>query len=955
MSASEVFDQEYKKLNKAQKEAVDSIDGPVMVVAGPGTGKTQILALRIGNILLKTDTKADGVLCLTFTNSAVDAMRERLVRYMGKAGGSVNIFTFHSFGMKMVEEHFRVLDLDTPPKLLEDTETIIIFDEILNTHNFEYLRPRSDSSRYFSDLKSLISLLKRERISAEDFTEAIKKEIKLIENDENNISSRGESKGRLKQETLKELESLTKTEEVSLFFKFYEEVKKERNLFDYDDVLESLVKIIEISKEALSMIRERYLYVLIDEHQDSSLVQNEFLKKVWGPLEKPDIFVVGDDRQLIYGFSGASIDHFKAFKKTFPEAKLITLVDNYRSTQIILDASHMLLKSVMSEEKLISQSKEHHPIRLIEAGDSEGEIFAAAEDIREKIKTGLPPNEVAILVPKNRQVRHAIQVLHQVGLPIASLESLNFFDQEEAQSLVRVLKIFTGDNVALAASFFDKTSEVDPILAHQFFAKRNMKEFSLEILMKETPSLFVDKNSVNLWLQKLIAWYKDVKERDLKTLISIISGELLKDNRKNLVTSKEITDTILDLLEPELERNSELTLSQFISYLEKIEAAAVEVPLVSPLKAGIQVLTMHSSKGREFEYVWIAHTDEHSLSGGKKLGFSLPRSIREVVEEGDIDAVKRKLFVALTRAKKFCTLSYSLEEDGERQRELAKIIDELPSEIFEKQKASTQGGPASLGKEKTSKEGSIFGELVKLVKDIYSDRYISASLLNNFFECPWKWYFMNLLKMPQDKSASLEFGNKVHEAIDQILKLNKIILPSDKEVSVVIERWIKNSFHEIAPNRESEKSISTRDEEFPHLNIYGKIDLIERLDEDSIRVTDFKTGGVRKKSDIEKMNEEGRMSNHLRQLAMYSYLLSNNSKTNVIESRLEFLEAKNEKERMYSRVITLEEIGLLVKDILDYDQLVKTGKWVNRPCNYNSYGKNTGCEYCKMAEIYSGK
>jgi len=158
----DTFKDDYKKLNKAQKEAVEALDGPVMVVAGPGTGKTQILALRIANILEKTDIKGDGILCLAFTNAAVEAMKERLKKYIGETGEQVNIFTFHSFGMKVIEEHFKVLGLKEKPRLFLDTDTAIFFDQILNNYRWKYLRPRADATRYFQDLKSLISLLKRE-------------------------------------------------------------------------------------------------------------------------------------------------------------------------------------------------------------------------------------------------------------------------------------------------------------------------------------------------------------------------------------------------------------------------------------------------------------------------------------------------------------------------------------------------------------------------------------------------------------------------------------------------------------------------------------------------------------------------------------------------------------------------------------------------------------------------
>ena len=970
MKGSKIFEEQYKKLNKAQKEAVDSLDGPVMVVAGPGTGKTQILSLRIANILQKTDIKADGILCLTFTNSGVDAMKKRLSRYIGPEGQKVNVSTFHSFGLEIIGEHFKVLGLSSAPKLLEDTESVIFFDEILNGNDWQYLRPRADSARYFKDLRSLISLLKRDRITKEDFSSAIEKEIEFLKKDENNISTRGESKGGLKKEIEKQIEGLARSREIVKFIEFYEKAKKEKNLLDYDDVLENLVKIVEISADVLAEIREKYLYILVDEHQDSTRVQNEFLSCVWKSLEEPDIFVVGDDRQLIYGFSGASIDHFKSFKKTFLNAKLILLVDNYRSTQIILDASHALLQSTMSNEKLISTSQEHHLIKLIEAKNEEEEIRAAGFDIKEKMTIGVEVSNCAILVPKNKQVRRALEILHGMGLPISSLEALNLFDQEEAMAFLRVLKIINGDIPALALSFFDKLSGIDPLEAYKFLAGENMRKFSLDgLAQKKPPALFGD-NPVEKWIGKILKWKNNFKDNDLKSLIQIIGEEFFGhesyESNDKLVSGKEILATVLGLLTLQLEKNPSFTLNDFMSYLDRLLSYGEEVPLVFSPKEGIKVLTMHSSKGLEFDYVWIAHMDERSLNSGKKMVFTLPQSIRERVEELDIDAVKRKLYVAITRAKRFCTLSYSIESNQGAERKLAKIIEDLPHEVFEKEKASVESRKPARNASHSNAGGeiknTILSALSKLVSEKYKDRYISVSLLNNFFECPWKWYFRNLLQLPEPKSDSLEFGSRVHSAIDQVLKLKKIprqkelqkITGGDKEVFKIISKWVETRLGEISKNREPEQSVSLADGRFPYLKIYGKIDLIEHLDAVNVRVTDFKTGSVRKKSEIEKIDEEGRMSSYLRQLAMYSYLIEENKKwnANVSETRLEFLEAKNPKEIFYDRVITPKEIELLVKDIKDYDNLVKDGGWVNRPCNYNSYGKNTPCEYCKRAEIY---
>lgn len=971
-SIEDEFDREYKKLNTAQKEAVDSIDGPVMVVAGPGTGKTQILALRIGNILKKTDTPPHGILCLTFTNSAVDAMRERLARYIGEASKEVNIFTFHGFGMKVVEEYYEALGMPAAPKLLDETEGAIFFDEILAGHEWEYLRPRADNTRYFKDLKSVISLLARERISPEDFESAIDKEIKFLKEDESSLVSRGANKGELKKETEKEIESLEKSKEIAKFLKLYEHAKGEKNMLDYDDVLENLVKIMETSKKALSDIRERYLYVLVDEHQDSSRVQNEFLSRVWSKLEKPEIFVVGDDRQLIYGFSGASIEHFAGFKKKFPGARIIPLVQNYRSTQVILDAAHALLKSVMSDEKLVSQedpdSKEKHPIQLIEAENPEEEIMAAAMDLRKKMTEGVKPGSCAILVPKNRQVRNALEILHSQNIPLALFEALNLFDQKETKAFLRILKIIdSGDLPSFALSFFDEFSGVAPLEAHKFLYGQTMRDFSFQTFLEKPASLFAGSPS-EIWISKLVDLKKYSEENDLKSLIQKISEELGgSDQGESLVSGQEIADTFLSLLE----KRAEATLHEFLYYLLRLQSYGENIQIISAKKEGVRVLTMHSSKGLEFDYVWIAHMDEKSLSGGKKLGFALPESIREKIEERDIDAVKRKLYVAITRAKCFCTLSYSLETGSGREQDVARIVAELPEEVFEKHSTKIKKGKVA--------DAADLSGLRALVAKEYTARNISASLLNNFFECPWKWYFNNLLKLPEDRAEILEFGIAVHESLDAILKmketpgleeLQKIVSNAvlqtqlssgpagermKREVLVIVSAWVKDRLPEVKLGRKSEESVSLKDKNFPHLKIYGKIDLIENLSKGEIRVTDFKTGSGRRKSEIEKLDEEGRMSNLLRQLVMYSYLLSQSlawHNVDVRESRLEFLEAKNKKDGIYNAVLQKEHIDLLLRDITDYDRLIKTGEWVNRPCNYNSYGKNTECEYCKIAGVY---
>jgi DNA helicase-2/ATP-dependent DNA helicase PcrA len=601
----------------------------------------------------------------------------------------------------------------------------------------------------------------------------------------------------------------------------------------------------------------------------------------------------------------------------------------------------------------------------VEAFYPRDEIIAAGLEIKEKIVKGADANQIAILVPKNRQVRSTIEILRDMGITVAGGESLDFFGKEETIAILRVLRIISNpvDGPALATSFFDKLSNIPPIKAHEFIRQNNMREFSLLTVQEERNSLFDDSNAVNAWLATLKGWL-DISNEKLYTFVQKVGTEFLLNTAKNheeLVVRIEVLRTLLHLALMQTEKNPNITLSEFIVFLDRLQEYGESIPLaIFGPGEGVKVLTLHASKGLEFEYVWVAHMDERSFSGGRAGGFTLPESVHARTESRDEMVLKRQLYVALTRAKRFCTVSYSLKGYTGAAQELSSVVADI-GHNFEKQTADqtekiilSSDIKAYVENNRDEDKYTNLEDLTKIVAKDYEDRKVSVSLLNNFFECTWKWYFRNLLQLPEPKSDSLEFGNMVHGAIEQILKYKKEFVPEDKEVAKVISRWYKDRYPEISKEYQTEQSVSVSDERFPHLTMYGKIDLIEKIDNENVRVTDFKTGGVRKKNDIEKIDEEGRMSGYMRQLAMYSYLLDQSPKwkVDVSESRLEFVEAKTPAETFYNAVITHEHINMIAKDIADYDELVKTGQWVHRPCHYNSYGKNTECEYCKLAEIY---
>jgi len=988
---NEEFEKGIKGLNIKQKEAVDNIDGPVMVVAGPGTGKTQVLALRIGNILKKTDTAPESVLCLTFTNSGVRAMKERLERYMGKRGSEVSVYTFHSFALGLIEKNHHLLDFKSIPHLINDDESILLVDEILNENEWEYISPLSNRAMYFNDLKQLVSTLKRERIKDEDLLSYIEADIDDLKTSPDSISSRGETKGQLKKEIFKKIESLERTKEVVEFYRIYEEKKKENSFMDYDDVLEYAVYLVENFEDIRADIREDYLYILVDEHQDSSGVQNSFLKAVWQEIEKPNIFVVGDDRQLIYGFSGANISYFEDFSHIFGKAKLIVLSENYRSTEPILSLADELLKSSITKEKLNSNKKGNEKVYLNEYVYSRDEIIGAGVYFKKKIENGLDPNECSILVPRNYHVRTAINILSSLGLPVSEGRNVSLFSQIESDYFRNILGIIIDpfNSELIAKSLLDKTSEIDTISAHLFL--RNTKPDKLaitDLINQKENNLFDESNQIHIWGKKLENWVNSLNNERLSNIINILGNELLintaKDN-KEILERVEVVRSFIHLAEMFEEKNSKASLKSFVEYLDRLGSYNSNIELAKfGNDNGIKVMTLHKSKGLEYEAVWIAHMNEEVVMSEKRNSFTLPEQIKEHIKERSIEEAKRELYVALTRAKTFCNISYARENYNGGDIELLSILKDLDNVHFvkktkeETEKELLENGPEIYTSYKEFKyEGEIIDEVKELVKKNYESLKVSVSMLNNFFECPWKWYFRSFLRLPEPKPMHLALGTTVHATIEFMLNSEK--LPTKDEIANKIERelkkekvedkiefkklfkkaedaisdWVNNYYKNLSNDKQSERPVSFKDKEFPNLTMYGKIDLTEYEKDGSVMVTDFKTGKSKTKNEIEKINNEGRLSDLMRQLTMYTYLLKGDNKNmEVSNSRLLFLEEDiTNKNALYETFINEEKIDLLKKDIRDYNSSLQAGTFTDNECHFKPFGSGaTECEYCKLAK-----
>ena len=356
------FQEIYNELNPQQKNAVDTIDGPVMVIAGPGTGKTQILAARIGKILLETDELPENILCLTYTDAGVIAMRNRLRKLIGADAYKVNIHTFHSFCNEVIQDNLYYFE-KTSLNPISDLEVIQLLKNLIDgfPQGHPLKRYRGDVYFEINNLKNLFSAMKKEGWTPEFIAQKTAEYLSQIESDNSNkdffyqTSRKGKyEKGDYKPDYYLEVDRMTKLVAAANELPRYQQLMKKNNRYDFDDMINWVIDAFEKNESILAQYQEKYHYLLVDEYQDTSNTQNRLVQLLIGFWEVPNIFVVGDDDQSIFRFQGANISNMKGITRRYINALTkVILTTNYRSTQPFLMFPGRLLKTTGSGSSMM--------------------------------------------------------------------------------------------------------------------------------------------------------------------------------------------------------------------------------------------------------------------------------------------------------------------------------------------------------------------------------------------------------------------------------------------------------------------------------------------------------------------------------------------------------------------------------------------------------------------------
>ncbi len=647
---NQAFIHAYKALNTAQKKAVDAIEGPVMVVAGPGTGKTQILTLRIANILAKTDTEPENILALTFTEAAAANMRRRLAELIGNPAYRVTINTFHGFCNDIIRKYPEDFPRIIGSKPITEIEQVGIVEEIIEGENsapdFVLLRPFGDRFLYVRDIVSSISELKREGVTPEQFSKLVADAKKDFEKIDDLYHDKGAHKGKMKGEYQKLERKILKNEELARAYSLYRAALTEKKQYDFSDMILEVLETLKQSNEKnnrpggknknnadlLLLLQEEYQYILVDEHQDTNNAQNMILELLMSYHENPNLFVVGDEKQAIFRFQGASLDNFYYFKNRYPNALLITLTENYRSTESILKNAESLLPGREALQKNASHAEK--PIHIVELENETSERYFIAHDILEKIKSGIPAEEIAILYRNNKDAFPIARDLDRLGIPYTIESDQELFSQGDVKKLLIIMRTIAeyGNDLYMTEMLHLSLFNLDPLDVYKVLRSAgDRRKYSLYDILT-TPKLLSevelqDPGALISLVERIKKWVKESRKTDLQTFFEhiVLDSGLLEDMLGSSSGGQGIASDRFDAISAlfievrELAgRKSDATIGDFFIYLDTIKKHNLFLKRKNqnPIKGRVRLMTVHKSKGQEFLHVYIVRA-VHGNFGGK--------------------------------------------------------------------------------------------------------------------------------------------------------------------------------------------------------------------------------------------------------------------------------------------------------------------------------------------------
>jgi len=967
-------------LNTEQKKAVQHEKGPLLIVAGAGTGKTTVITRKIAHLLVDKKINPDKVLALTFTEKSAAEMSDRVEALLPFGFLDLWVSTFHAFGERILRENALNIGLTTNFKLLSSSEQWLLVQRNLEQFNLDYYQPKGNPTKFIEALLKHFSRLKDEDISPAQYLDFAK-----------NLQLDNDSSEEEKTLEIKRINELANA------YHIYQNLMLQNNAFDFGDLISYTVKLFKEKPNILKKYQKQFQYILVDEFQDTNYAQYDLIKLL--AAKHQNLTVVGDDDQAIYKFRGASISNILEFKKDYPSAKEIVLVENYRSSQNILDLAHKFIihnnpnrleERLRISKKLHSQAPDPGLIEHLTYKTLDAEVAGVIKKITQLKNKKNHWNDFAILIRANSQAEQFMPYLERNEIPYQFLASKGLFTKPLVIDLLSYLKLLDNYHESRAMyrvlnfEIFKLTP--DDIIVLLNYARR--KSISLYETMQQ---------------YQLISGISKSAAAQINIILSLIQ------KHTNLAIEKSVGQVLLDFLQvsgylkqitnkDSLKfREKVLHLNQFYKHIQKFEQSTLDKTVRNFIQeinlyeeAGetgslqpdfeegpdtLKIMTVHSAKGLEFDYVFMVNLVDKRFPAIEKSE-PIPiddKLIKEIIPIGDVhlEEERRLFYVGMTRAKKGLFFTSAEDYGGVRKKKISRFLIEagLAKEIKVKPSGKTEftqkivetchGLPAQTG--------------TSLQYKYLPEQKFSFTQLKAFETCPWQYRFAHILKIPVPGKASLSFGKTMHATLYNFFKIildqennqQADLFGEKKPVETIHELslqnllkiydtcWIddwyyskKNKDEYYKKGKEILKQFyKLHEKQWPKIkylekafnlkidkfNFKGAIDRIDAVD-GGVEIVDYKTGKIPK----DKKNNE--------QLYIYAIAIKEILKQEPVKATFYYLEDN----KSISFIIEEKELNKIRTWVLDMINLIIQGNFAAKPgfhcqfCDFSSI-----CEYRK--------
>jgi len=971
-------------LNQQQREAVTTTEGPLLVIAGAGTGKTTVITRRIAYLIEQKLAKPAEILALTFTEKAAGEMEERVDILVPYGYIDTWISTFHAFGNRILQEN--AIDLGLPPdfRVLTRPQQVLFFQQNLFAFDLDYYRPLSNPTKFIEAILTFISRCKDEDIDPEQYRRYVRK--LRIKNEELRKSKK------VTKEEVRELETEVKRqEELAGVYQKYEELKASAGLIDFGDQVDLTLRLFRDRPKILKTYQERFKYILVDEFQDTNWAQNELVKLLARP--KDNICVVADDDQSIYRFRGAAISNVLDFKKTYPKAKIVTLLENYRSNQGLLDCAYRLIQQNNPDrlevreninKKLVAarETKGSLPKELYGGTLSEETNLVANEIKKLTAKNKLQYKDIAILVRANAHADSFLRALNMKGIPHKFVGSSGLYAQPEVRLLIAFLASLANFDDSLQL-YTLSTSEIyslpmtDAIKCMDYARRRSkslhfvfskIKEIGPEIEVSEEGKTVIEK--INQDLSEALDLSR--KENVGQVLYSFLKKtSYLADLEQEESVEAEIKiqniARFFDKIKEFVDLAGNATVRNFVEWLEVMRAVGDDPATVEfdPDLDAVNVMTVHAAKGLEFKAVFLVNLVSDRFPT-RERGEVIPLPdplIKETLPTGDyhMEEERRLFYVGMTRARDHLYFSWARDMGGKRIKKISPFV----LEALDKTVSVAQPVKASPLEKIRRFEPQPAGLEARLAQAEPKIIRLTQGAIDDYQTCAYKYRYVHILRLPILRHHAVVYGSALHQAVAAFYraKMAGQKLPLPKLLEVFENSWISEGFlsaeHEekrLAAGKKVVEDFWQREKDKKEIPTYIEKDFrfgfgdvlvrgrFDRVDEKGkrARVIDFKGTEARSIEDVEKAAKESI------QLKVYALAYFKNYKiipemVGIYDLESGFVGGyKPTKEALIGTESEIKETAKNIRTNLQKDSF---------PANPKYFGRVPACFFCAYSSI----